>query len=293
MAYRFAVATTNPSQITPAVLTVRLLALLAKVSGRASKQDVHLLRTTVRRLEVQLGKPPAKLAKALKKLRRKAGEVRDLDVHLGLLKSPLPVDATARGKNGHQAEPEAQKELRRVLTDRRERRLKSLCKQVAEATPLLQQRLPALAESSAPATPAAADVHRRAGRARDRFLQWTRSIPANPERLHRLRINTKKLRYSLEPLAAFDESADLVAKFKTVQDAIGTWHDWATLEQLAGRYLDPSEAAPLCKVLASRSARQYQQAIRAVQSARNVMQGRKPVASIAEIRTQPSLRRAG
>lgn len=297
MAYRVAVATTNPSQMTPAVLTVRLLALLERVSGRASRQDVHLLRTTVRRLEVQLGKPPAKIAKSLKALRRQAGQVRDLDVHLGLLKSPLPLarglHVAVRQKNGHEAEPEAQKELRKILKTQRDRRLKSLRKLVTDARPMLQERLPEIAESSAPATPAAAEVHRQAVRARDRFLQWTRTIPSRPDRLHRLRINTKKLRYSLEPLASFSEAADLVARFKAVQDAIGDWHDWATLEELARQHLDSSDAGPLCKALAARSARQYQQALRAAQSARNVIQGRKPVASVAAIRPQVSVRRAG
>lgn len=297
MAYRFAVATTKHSPMTPAVLTVRLLALLESVSNRASKQDVHLLRTTVRRLEVQLSNPSTKIAKSLKSLRRKAGEVRDLDVHLDLLKSPLPLASglhvAVYRKSGGQTEPGPQKELRKILKARRDRRLKSLRKLVAEATPILQERLPVIAESLAPATPAAAEVHRQASRARNLYLRWTRTIPTRPDRLHRLRINTKKLRYSLEPFSAFHEASDLVARFKAVQDAIGDWHDWATLKELAGRYLDPSDAAPLCKVLEARGARQFQQAIRAAQSARNVMQGRKPVASVAEIRPQVPIRRAG
>lgn len=295
MAYRFAVATTNSSQITPAALTVRLLALLEKVSGRASKKDVHLLRTTVRRLEVQLGHPPAKIAKSLKRLRRKAGQVRDLDVHLGLLQLPLPIvrEHNILHRSGRGAQSEGQKELRKILQDRRDRRLKSLQKQVLKATPLLQEQLPALAEGAAPPTPTAADVHRKSALARDQYLQWTRTIPVRPERLHRLRINTKKLRYSLEPLSQFEEASGLVARFKAVQDAIGEWHDWATLGQLAGRFLDTADAELFCTVLAARAERQYRQALRAVQSARNGMQGHKPVATDAEVQTQTTLRRAG
>ena len=131
MGYRFAVRTRKITQFTPALLSIRLLALLERIADHAGKQEVHLLRTTVRRLEVQLPHPPAKLAKSLKALRRKAGKVRDIDVHLDLLKSPLLPRGTAPRRTGSaSAVPPAQRKLRRLLKDKRTRQLAYLRKLV-------------------------------------------------------------------------------------------------------------------------------------------------------------------
>jgi CHAD domain-containing protein len=266
----------------PAVLTVRLLALLEKVSARAGTEDVHRLRTTVRRLEVQLGSLPAgganKVAKSLKALRRKAGKVRDLDVHLGLLKPSLLAPSPSRrhrasGAPGAVARPRSQPqdELRQILQHKRARQLVSLRALVAAAAPLLESRLPALVERRPPAKDSPRDALQQSARARRRFLQWTRDIPGDEQELHQLRIRTKKLRYSLEPLEACKEAAALVAKLKQVQDAIGTWHDWFTLEQLAVRYLDSADAAPARDALHAHCQREYRRARRTAQNVRSWM----------------------
>jgi CHAD domain-containing protein len=261
MAYRFAVGTVDVSKLNPAVLSIHLLALLEKVSARAGIEDVHRLRTTVRRLEVQLGDPPARIARPLKSLRRRAGKVRDLDVHLGLLKPPLL---------STQPQEKLQDKLRQILKDKRARQLGKLRARVAKAAPLLESRLPALVERTSHAAAALHDARQQAARARQQFLQWTQEIPADEAGLHQLRIQTKKLRYSLEPLLAHEEAAALVAKFKQVQDAIGKWHDWVTLEQLAARYLDPAaESAPLSNALHAHCEREYRHARRTAQTVRS------------------------
>jgi len=261
-----------------AALSSRLLSLLEKSPAR--KQDVHLLRTTIRRLEVRLGNTPSKVAKTLKDLRRKAGRVRDIDVHLGLLKSPLLSKSSATRDRASAM----QDELRQVLKAKRERHLDSLRDTVAAAAPLLQARLPLLAAHSTlgVSTPAR-DAHRQAIQARDHFLQWTRPVPEEDDKLHQLRIRTKKLRYSLEPLEAFPECVELAAKLKHVQDAIGRWHDWATLSQLAQHELHSGEAEPLCAALSRRSGSQYRRARRAAESARSWMAGGKPAAAVSAV----------
>jgi CHAD domain-containing protein len=259
-----------------AALSSRLLSLLEKSPAR--KQDVHLLRTTIRRLEVRLGNTPSKVAKTLKDLRRKAGRVRDIDVHLGLLKSPLLSKSSATRDRASAM----QDELRQVLKAKRERHLDSLRDAVAAAAPLLQARLPVLAASSTlGVSTSARDAHRQASQARDRFLQWTRPVPEEDDKLHQLRIRTKKLRYSLEPLEAFPECVELAAKLKQVQDHIGRWHDWATLSQLAQHELHSCEAESLCAALSRRSGSQYCRARRTAESARSWMTGGKPAASVS------------
>lgn len=285
MSYRFAVETEKSSQFNPSILSIRLLSLIEAKAD--SKRDVHLLRTTIRRLEVQLPKPPAKVAKSLKSLRKKAGEVRDIDVYLDLLEAPL---APARSAN-RAVISAAQDELRQILQDRRDRYLSALQNEIADARPLLERRLPALAES-APGAPSAREAHHRTQQARRRYMQLTRRVPTDSEQLHRLRIETKKLRYALEPLEAFEDSVEAVAKFKQVQDAIGNWHDWATLAHLAQRKL-PRSAAPLCAVLEARAGREYNKARRSAQSVRSWIDGSKPVASAGAAGTLRLIPKAG
>jgi CHAD domain-containing protein len=270
------VVTAKTSRSGAAALSGRLLSLLEK--SPAGKQDVHLLRTTIRRLEVRLGNTSSKVAKALKDLRKKAGRVRDIDVHLGLLKSPLLPESSAN----RDCASAVQEELRKILKAKRERHLDSLREALAAAAPLLQARLLVLAASSTLGVSSSArDAHRQASQARDHFLQWTRSVPEEDDKLHELRIRTKKLRYSLEPLEAFPECVELAAKLKQVQDAIGRWHDWATLSQLAQHELHSCEAEPLCAALSRRSVSQYRRARRAAESARSWMTGGKPAASVS------------
>jgi CHAD domain-containing protein len=274
MAYRGAVTTMNTSQVNPAMLTTRLLDLLEKISRRAGEEDVHRLRTTVRRLEVHLPNPPARIAKSLRGLRRRAGKVRDIDVHLALLKEPVPARAPLE---------RAQKKLRQMLRAHRARQLVLLRRRVVEAAPLLVTSLPALAARAVRAPAAVVDAQQQTARARRRFLRWTLSLPADAVWFHRLRIRAKKLRYSLEPLQLHGEAAELTAQLKQVQDAIGCWHDWATLQQRAFEAFDTPQQTPdsayLCAALRARTALQYRQARQIVRSVRASLANAKPVAS--------------
>jgi CHAD domain-containing protein len=243
---------------------------------------------------VQLDKCPAKISKALKGLRKKAGKVRDIDVHLDLLKTALPSKISAN-RDATDVRDKLREKLRKILQAKRDRQLRSLLDAVAEAAPVLETKLPMLAEGAAQSTPSAHDAHLHAQRVRKLFLQWTRRVPEDEARLHRLRINTKKLRYSLEPLEQYKEAAELAAKFKQVQDAIGSWHDWATLEQLAERELESSDAVPICATLQRGTGREYRKALRAAESVRAWM---TPVASVQRQprggnRSQPIIRKAG
>jgi len=283
MRYRFAVVTTKADQMNAAVLSIGLLALLEKIPDHASKEEVHRLRTTVRRLEVQLQNCPPKLAKMLKRLRTKAGRVRDIDVHLGLLKRPLAPRTRPE---------ECQNQLREILKGKRDCHVSFLRDLAAESAPLLKAKLPALTEQSSEAAPTQQEAHHVAARSREQYLRWTRRIPEDPTRLHQLRINTKKMRYSLEPLVANEECAELAAKFKQVQDAIGNWHDWDTLKELAVREFGSSKAAPVCRLLEARAEREYRKARRVAQTVRTWVSGSKPVASAVGDESQKLTRKA-
>jgi CHAD domain-containing protein len=272
------------------VLSSRLLALLKKMPESASAEDVHRFRTTLRRLEVHLGKCPSKIAKSLRKLRKRAGKVRDTDVHLLLLKSSL----FARSLSGGRTPVDSREKLRKALGAKREHDLSSLRRLIAAAAPSLEAKLPGLAGSAERPEPGIQQAAQLTAQARGGFLQWTRNIPEESEQLHRLRISTKKLRYSLEPLEAFPLSAELAAHLRQVQDAIGNWHDWATLLQLAGRELGPSGSDPAYAALEARTGREYRKARRIAQDVRQWMIAVKPVASAeGGNSTQPIIRKAG
>ena len=266
-------------------MSIQLLALLEKASGRAGKGTVHRLRTTVRRLEVHLGTPPPRIAKSLKKLRKKAGKVRDIDVHLDLLQPPL---LPARGRKKADArEARHQEKLQEILQKQRKRKSSSLRTLVKDSRPLLETKLPALVEQHSEPNITLEESRQRASRARQRYVQWTRSIPDDAQRLHQLRINAKKLRYEMEPLRNCEEAVALAEKFKQVQDAIGQWHDWATLAEIAEQCFGSkkpdskaasknSEAAPVLHALWARVEREYRKARRSAESARNWMTGSPP-----------------
>lgn len=252
----------NATGTDPGTLSLRLLSLLEKVSRRARKEDVHRLRTTVRRLEVHLEAPPSKIAKALKKLRKRAGKARDLDVHLDLLKPELLTT------NGRKEAFKAQKKLRSILQEKRDCQRSELRDIVEDYAPLLEAQLPELIEGRHEQALPMQAARQKASRARQSFLNKTKKIPENPQALHRLRIETKKLRYSLEPLQFCPQAAALVEKFKQVQDAIGEWHDWATLGQLAEDHLDSSDENEFVQALCARAGREYRKARRSAESAR-------------------------
>jgi len=66
---------------------------VSRLSSGARPEVVHQLRTTIRRIETVVGARPEpgrnekKLLKQLRRLRRRAGKVRDLDVQIEALRS--------------------------------------------------------------------------------------------------------------------------------------------------------------------------------------------------------------
>jgi len=259
------------------------------MTDQADPDDVHKLRTTVRRVEVRLTHCPPKVAKSLRSLRKQAGKVRDIDVHLDLLKAPL---FTAPAPAGGAASVRDQ--LRGALKSKRTRHEDSLLHLVGDAAPLLESKLPKVVRQSAVPEPDASNVRQRTAEARQRFLQWTRNIPEAGAQLHRLRIDAKKLRYSLEPLSAFAEAAEMADRLKQVQDAIGSWHDWATLLELACRELGSPNSEPAYAALEARVTREFNKAHRTTERVRHWMESAKPAAPASRVNSsQNMLRKAG
>jgi CHAD domain-containing protein len=192
---------------------------------------VHRLRTGARRLQAMLEaclreEPGAGLeepARAwmhqLKQLRRAAGPVRDLDVHLKLLKdwigSPRPT-----------AEEE---KLDTWLKDERHRLAQRMQKEIRKKQRGLAERqaafLTALDRKRRIRSPRPADTV-----ALEAFVRAADAMPMlDAENLHDFRKATKKARYIAESGAG----KEVATALKRIQDAIGEWHDWLCLSQEA------------------------------------------------------------
>lgn len=243
---------------------------LSKLTKNSAPESVHRFRTYARRIEVLLDEVvpipsgnEKKLAKLLTKLRKKAGKVRDLDVQMGLLRNLRSPQAP-----GHKAQ------LQRVLTAERARREKKLQK-------LFDKKL-------------VAELRKRIRRA-ERQLDVPDSIEplgiaqglmgrvqvdgaAPEEMLHHYRIAGKRARYVAEMAADSPEGKALVAMLKSMQDAIGDWHDWLQLtehaEQLFGGVQDSSLVAQLRNVTRAK----YREAVRVLGITKTALSGKPPAA---------------
>ncbi len=218
-------------------LSADLFEVAGEMTEEVSSKDAHRLRTTIRRIEVAV--EPAgrfrgskKLQRQFDKLRRAAGHVRDIDVQVellhGLNAEDYGDDCTTLGS---------------VLKKRRSKVEKKAVSRIAkEIDKNLKHRLDEAADAISDAPPRVAAATERTELIRQQYLEFTREIPQDGDALHNLRKACKRLRYRLEAIPG-RESRALEKQLKGVQDAIGAWHDWATLTQEAEKRLAPRSIA--------------------------------------------------
>jgi len=221
-------------------LVTSLEAAITLALADPKPRPVHHLRTGARRIEAQLellallpglprhDKPAGKARKRLRKLRRAAGRVRDLDVRHDLIESKSDEAGRLQSLFKHQRE-RAAKQL-----------IGTLHKQQAKLTRALEDLLEALAPAESLALPA----ERLAALA----LDWyARTAPAaarqNHRQLHSTRKAAKLARYIAESAASTStrSSARTLARtFESLQQSGGEWHDWLTLSDIARHKLGGS-----------------------------------------------------
>jgi CHAD domain-containing protein len=240
----------------------RLSQLLGQNATRSHPEAVHDLRTISRRVEALLDalstepdRNQRKLVRRLKRLRRRAGRVRDVDVQIIALRTL---------KIGRDAARKAQ--LARHLNDRRARRERKLQKALdPETVRDLRRRLtrvqkallapppaprPAAARaaaSAAPTKPPQKEEVQPVSLALRMFATVAKQQGAFTEAtLHRFRNRSKRVRYVAEIAGDDPEAKRIVSQIKRMQDAIGDWHDWFTLTQTAQKlFAEPVDSALL------------------------------------------------
>jgi CHAD domain-containing protein len=199
-------------------------------------EGVHLIRTTARRLEAVLetlgsgaDSKQRKLRKRLKRLRRKASGVRDIDVQIAALR---------KLKIGREQERKAQ--LMQALNEQRSEREQALAKALADkdahkARKALQRWSADINSTAKPEPAASAAVARdydAVAVALRMFASLARQVRTlTPENLHAYRTRCKRIRYVAE--MAGQDAKRMVNQLKRMQDAAGDWHDWQTLTQTA------------------------------------------------------------
>jgi CHAD domain-containing protein len=267
-----------------------------KHHGAPEVEAVHHLRTGTRRVEATLetlareagarglGKATEEARqrwlRQLKKVRRAAGAVRDLDVHRELLaENFLPAadtapDAVARdlasaatsaAAGSGEVTPliEQARSLDAWLKSHRSDAAQALCNALDDHAGRLldaeQQFMAAIAKGRA-TTPRAARPAARL--ALEDYLRLMDAMPLlDAENLHDFRKGAKKARYVAESDDK-DPAAEAMAKaIKRAQDAIGEWHDWDVVREEAREALH-DQGAVLEAKLETRTKRAYERALR-------------------------------
>ncbi len=253
----------------------RLTRLLGRVPSNPTPEAVHQLRTTTRRVEALLatllpdaGRTQRKLARSLKRVRRRAGRIRDLDVHLAALRSlKIGRDSTRK------------QQLTNQLAERRSRQERKLLKRLdREAVADLRKRLRRAAEdvlkpSNGRRKPhAGSDPASRhpSGHKMDplatalrMFARLAREFgPLTDANLHQFRTRCKKVRYVAEMGGDRREVQNVVKELKRLQDAVGIWHDWLTLTQTADNLFAGASDSALLNALQNITRAKFVEALR-------------------------------
>jgi CHAD domain-containing protein len=269
----------------------------------ADPEAVHRARTGSRRLQATLEatlretgggrnalrQPARAWLQPLKRVRRAAGPIRDLDVHRKLLGSWIEKrapkqDATNVDGEGQAAASDAGSEasLLRSQAERLDAWLKGERKRLAHGMQKqIRKRQQALAEKQGEFFAVADRVQRgrsKAPRPADAvaledFMRASDAMPLlHAENLHDFRKATKKARYVAESGGAERSPSSVAKALKRIQDAIGVWHDWLCLAKEASLALG-QDAPELTASFEHEVERQFAVAMKTTQTTRGRLEG--------------------
>jgi len=247
----------NVDRIQKSVRKIRKF--VKKAPTQPTPEQVHDLRTNTRKLESALhalsldsNRNEQRLLKSVKRIRKRAGKIRDMDV--------LTAHVCSVKLNG---EGDCEVQLLEHLGARRQKYAKKLHSSVLNESAGLKKtlqrevaELDVLRQDSKPEQAAAqAGAH---------ALELA-SHPADPPRLNRTnlhpyRLKVKELRYVLQ-MAENNGQAGFVKDLDKVKDSIGEWHDWEELIAIAADVLDHGSGCRLQQELKRISESKYEHAL--------------------------------
>ncbi len=253
-------------------LQSEFFAALEACRVRPRQNAVHQLRTTTRRLEallnmakrrrrgnVRFGRKVDKALKALQPIRRAAGPVRDMDVQRGLLEDLLKTKDAAMPVAERSAINEGAHNLQAKLKGYRKEAAAELASIIAKVEGKELRRISPLKTQLSNAQwmfllKEAHAVERRSARDLD---------ASDPRSLHAYRKSSKSARYLAEMEEDSSAAAVFAKRMKKVLDAIGGWHDWMLLTQLAQETVGKSST--LAKAVKKERDGALRRAVRAVE----------------------------
>jgi CHAD domain-containing protein len=219
--------------------------------ARPGRKRVHELRISTRRVEAQLTLlsllpkiPPHhaeadKARRLLRKLRRAAGLVRDIDVQRDLIRNEA---AGAPRKLRTDA-----RTLRRALKRQRDHEAGALLRLLKKQRDRLPRVLEDLLSALAPQSQLTVLVRKWYAQPADGSHSPTvpGAISDDPQALHAIRKRAKLARYLAESAPASAHAAHrLAARFEALQLSGGEWHDWLILAEIAADELGESSELP-------------------------------------------------
>lgn len=237
---------------------------MADCRKEATEKAVHRVRTRCRRLEAvvsavlathpggakELHAAGGAVIRKLKKIRRGAGAVRDLDIHMLLIEEmagPSPDDFAMRLQKELTRERKRDAVVMLEIIDKHQKRLEKLA---AEFLGMVEKLPPRGRQVDTTALAMAG------------FLEASAAMPVlRQDNLHDFRKRSKAARYIAEINLRSPTSARLAKTLNEIQDAIGVWHDWDVLVAEAEDALG-KKGAPLVHEFASRRTTSYRKAIK-------------------------------
>jgi len=234
--------------------------LLKKMSAEPSPEQIHDFRTNSRNMEGTLQSfglensgSRRRVLKPLSRLRKRAGKIRDMDVL-------TTYAASVHSEDGEQdcaiqllehLGAQRRKHARRFHSASRQvgsklrKRLKQVERQLGRKEASVADKGTVPTEPSSSALNLASEL--------GSFRRLDRS------NLHPFRLKVKELRNVLRLADAPDQ--DLIAALAKVKEAIGEWHDWAELVNIADTVLDHGSQCRLMQQLKSTTRDKFEYAL--------------------------------
>lgn len=278
----------------------RVMGKLAKKLQAENADAIHDVRVASRRIRAAISEyggifcktPMRKLRNDVREITRSLSEARQLDVSIALIAGMKPdvADKTARAALNFVA-----RELVRKRHEFSAKVGESAAKiQSSEFKELYGRALrPARCRKRCILTRAVGRISAKYQEAIDAYLKWKQT--KEMQDLHRLRIASKKLRYTCETYKAVcgDEVEDVIESLKEMQDVLGEWHDWAMLLAFAAEVkpLAGERAAggfmPLGLIVSERSGRLLAKFGRMAPVLLNAKTKDKLVAALTPVKNRP------
>lgn len=214
-------------------------------------EAVHELRKQTRRVEAQMGlivalhlrsseeahlsRAEKHLARHLKRVRRAAGELRDLDVQRGMLKDSEKEQKAARNlrKLLKKCRKRGARRLLKVLEKRSEKTVLALEEVLQALKPLEEKAVPEVKLVGTVQT-----VYRKDCLA-------AQGIDDSEARLHAIRKAAKQARYQIESANESRQASRARRRYEQLQELGGLWHDWLQLMHTAAGELGGGHALVL------------------------------------------------